>query len=163
MTVSDDCTLKFWQASSLKVDSQIMTETITCLTATGSSKKEILVAGCHSGNIILISTLTKAKKDQLNNAHYNLIRVIISLESLKHKYFVSADVCGYLKVWTSSFKPQQVIEIVQDGAISYNSMIEIQDILPKRASYEDTSLIAVALKSSKINLILLSPQTGEYQ
>jgi WD40 repeat protein len=99
VTVSDDCTLKFWSASSLKIESQIMTETITCISSTGSLKKEILVAGCHSGNLILINSLTKTKKETMNNAHYNLIRVIVSLESLKNKYFVTADVCGIVKVW----------------------------------------------------------------
>lgn len=61
-----------------------------------------MIAGCHSGNILLINVLTKNKKDQINIAHYNLIRVIVSLESLKNKYFVTADVCGILKVWTAT-------------------------------------------------------------
>ena len=82
-----------------------MTETITCIAATGGSKKEILVAGCHSGNFIMINAVSKTKKEQINNAHYNLIRVIVTLESLKNKYFVSADVCGIVKVWTSNYKP----------------------------------------------------------
>jgi hypothetical protein len=53
------------------------------------------------------------------------------LESLRHKYFVSADVCGIVKVWTSTFKPVPVIHIEQEAAISYNSMIEVIDMLPK--------------------------------
>jgi len=40
-----------------------------------------------------------------------LIRVIVNLEALKNKYFVTADVCGIVKVWTSSFKPTEVMEI----------------------------------------------------
>jgi len=89
----------------MKIESQIMTETITCISATGSSKKEIIVAGCHSGNLLLVSAVHKVKKEVLTSAHYNLIRVIVSLETLKHKYFVTADVCGIVKVWTASFKP----------------------------------------------------------
>jgi hypothetical protein len=49
-----------------------------------------------------------------------------------------------------------------EQAISYNSMIEVVDLLPKKSSYEETALIACALKSLKINLILLSPSTGSY-
>lgn len=105
VTVSDDCTLKFWSSNNLSVSHNITTETITCIAATGSNKTEILVAGCHSGNMILVNSLTKQKKDVITMAHYNLIRVIISLQALKHKYFVSADVCGIVKVWTSSYKP----------------------------------------------------------
>ena len=108
--MSDDCTLKFWSASSLKIESQIMTETITCISSTGSQKKEILVAGCHSGNLIMINTQSKTKKETINSAHYNLIRVIVSLESLKNKYFVTADVCGIIKVWVSIYKPTSVLE-----------------------------------------------------
>lgn len=111
VTASDDCTLKFWTSNNLKIESQIMTETITCIATTGPNKKEILVAGCHSGNLILINTSTKSKKDQVKNAHYNLIRVITTLENLKNKFFVTADVCGVVKVWTSSYKPVELIEI----------------------------------------------------
>lgn len=39
------------------------------------------------------------------------------------------------------------MEIEQEGAISYNSMIEVIDYLPKRSSYEDAAVIACALKS----------------
>lgn len=81
-----------------------MTETITCIALTGSNKKDIIVAGCHSGNLIFISSSSKQKREQISMAHYNLIRVIVSLEALKHKYFVTADVCGIVKVWTSAFK-----------------------------------------------------------
>lgn len=81
----------------------------------------------------MINTLAKAKKETVNNAHYNLIRVIVSLEALKNKYFVTADVCGIVKVWTSTYKPLQILEFEQDGAISYNSMIELTDTLPKKS------------------------------
>lgn len=53
----------------------------------------------------MINASTKAKKEQINSAHYNLIRVIVSLEAIKHKFFVTADVCGIIKVWTSNYKP----------------------------------------------------------
>ena len=113
--------------------------------------------------MIVVSCITKSKKETIINGHYNLIRVIITLESLKNKYFVTADVCGIVKVWASFFKPIQMLEIQQDGAISYNSIVELTDMLPKNSSFEDTSsLIAIALKSSKINIILLSPAISEY-
>ena len=70
-----------------------------------------MVAGCHSGNLIMVNSLSKTKKETINNAHYNLIRVIVSLESLKNKYFVTADVCGIVKVWISAYKPTQIIQI----------------------------------------------------
>jgi len=63
VTVSDDCTLKFWSPKTLKNECSIITETITCIAATGGAKKEILVAGCHSGNLILINSISKTKKD----------------------------------------------------------------------------------------------------
>lgn len=80
-----------------------MTETITCIALT-APKSDLIVAGCHSGNLLLISTTTKAKREQISMAHYNLIRVIVTLEALKDKYFVSADVCGIVKVWVAQFK-----------------------------------------------------------
>ena len=68
-----------------------------------------LIAGCHTGNILIINNnsvkagvaQTGVKKELVNNAHQNLIRVIVSLETLRHRFFVSADVCGIIKVWTS--------------------------------------------------------------
>ena len=85
----------------MKVDGSLATETITCIAVTGNKNKEILVAGCHSGNFLMINTPNRVKKEQITSAHYNLIRVIVSLEALKDKYFVTADVCGIVKVWTS--------------------------------------------------------------
>jgi WD40 repeat protein len=55
ITASDDCTMKFWNSDNLLIEHQIMTETITCIASTGS-KKEIIVAGCHSGNLIFINS-----------------------------------------------------------------------------------------------------------
>ena len=145
VTVSDDCSLKFWSASNFKSEATIQTETITCIACTGP-KKDLLVAGCHSGNLITVSVPSRTKREQIQSAHYNLIRVIVTLEALKNKYFVTADVCGILKVWTSQSKPSMVMEIQQDGAISYNSMIELSDIIPKRNQFEDSAIIACALK-----------------
>ena len=81
VTASDDCYIKYWSlvnapppknsnvhhhhssvSTTLKADLSIPTETITCLAATGgnvikgfgSLKKEYLLAGCHSGNLIII-------------------------------------------------------------------------------------------------------------
>ena len=62
VTVSDDCSLKFWNAQHTKVDMSVQTETITCLTVTGP-KLDILVAGCHSGNIVTIKTTQRSKKE----------------------------------------------------------------------------------------------------
>eukprot|EP00347_Sterkiella_histriomuscorum_P021612 403333373 len=142
VTASDDCFMKFWNSSNMKCETSIPTETITCIALTGQQQtpqkpKDIIVAGCHSGNLLIVSVSQRAKKEQINNAHYNLIRVIVSLEALKNKYFVSADVCGIVKVW--------------------------KDMLPKRSTYEDTAIIACALKNQRINLILLMPNTGTYQ
>jgi hypothetical protein len=92
-----------------------------------------------------------------------LIRVIVSLKTLRDRYFVTADVCGFLKVWPSSFKPVEIMEIKLDGAISYNSMVEVSDFLPRRDNYDETALIAVALKSCKVTLILLLPNSATYQ
>ena len=55
VTVSDDCSLKFWNATQTKVEMTVQTETITCLAQTGP-KQDILVAGCHSGNLVTIKT-----------------------------------------------------------------------------------------------------------
>lgn len=104
VTVSDDCSLKFWNAQLLRVELSISTETITCIVAT-SVRKDIIVAGCHSGNLITIRTLHRSKKEVINLAHNNLIRVLTSLTTLKDKYFVSADVCGFVKLWLSTNKP----------------------------------------------------------
>ena len=80
-------------------------------------------------------------------AHNNLIRVLTSLGTLKHKFFASADVCGFIKVWTAAMKPVKVSEFQLEGAISYNSMIEVEDFLPKKDAYKDSAIIACALKS----------------
>jgi len=156
VTVSDDCTLKFWNAFHLKVDFTVSTETITCICATGP-KHELLVAGCHSGNFITIKTKERSKKETFVSAHQNLVRVLINLESLKSRYFCSADVCGFVKVWQSGIRPVEVFQIELPGAISYNSMVEVNNLLPTKGDYIDTSVIACALKTHQVNLILLCP------
>ena len=68
VTVSDDCTIKFWSSTNLKVDTTLQTETVTCITATGKHK-EYIIAGSHSGNIICIKSYTREKKGINNEAH----------------------------------------------------------------------------------------------
>jgi hypothetical protein len=55
VTASDDCTLKFWNIPLLKVEFSLVTETITCVLNTGKNK-ELIVAGCHSGNFVTLKT-----------------------------------------------------------------------------------------------------------
>ena len=62
VTISDDCSLKLWKTVStgtigdqvsdndIKVTQQVQTETTTCVANTGQ-KNDLLVTGCHSGNI----------------------------------------------------------------------------------------------------------------
>ena len=114
VTISDDCSMKKWKSTSqgtqgdknppdndIKVDQMIQTETTTCLCSTGP-KNEVLVAGCHSGNLNLHRTADIREQKTIYNAHQNLIRAILSLKGLGNKYFVSADVCGSIKVWPSN-------------------------------------------------------------
>ena len=55
VTVSDDCSLKFWNIPKLNVEFSLQTETITCILCTGL-KEDLIIAGCHSGNFIIIKT-----------------------------------------------------------------------------------------------------------
>ena len=62
VTISDDCSMKIWKTAAtgaignkqcdddIKVDVQVSTETTTCVCCTGP-KNELIVTGCHSGNI----------------------------------------------------------------------------------------------------------------
>ena len=160
MTVSDDCTLKFWNSTALKVEETHNTETITCIDATGPLRY-LIVAGCHSGNFLIFKSKIlggkKVEKEKLDNAHSNLIRVILSLSSLRDKYFLSADVSGFIKVWYADMIPKKPIDFQLNGAISYNSIIEVNDVLPTTGDFLETTLIAVGLKTMKIELIVLSP------
>ena len=48
--------------------------------------------------------------------------------------------------------------------MSYNSMIEIENVLPSSTpSFQDTAMIACALKSLKIHFIVLIPMQSTYQ
>ena len=124
----------------------VQTETITCLTVSGP-RLDILVAGCHSGNLVSINTKQRSKKETYQLAHSNLIRVLASLSTLRNKFFVSADVCGFIKVWAAQMRPTKVNEFQLDGAISYNSMVEVEGFLPKKPEFKESAIIAVALKS----------------
>ena len=55
-TVSSGVTGSNNPDNDIKVDQSIMTETTTCFCSTGP-KNEILVAGCHSGNLNLHRTV----------------------------------------------------------------------------------------------------------
>jgi len=110
VTISDDCSMKLWRTAStgaigdkacdddIKIDVQVSTETTTCVCSTGP-KNDTIVTGCHSGNIHIHKALHINDSKSIQNAHQNLIRVLISLDSLDNRYFVSADVCGTIKVW----------------------------------------------------------------
>jgi len=65
VTASDDCYMKFWQSPSMRVEGSLATETITCIALTGGNtkQKDILVAGCHSGNLLMISVSSRTKKE----------------------------------------------------------------------------------------------------
>ena len=165
VTVSDDCTIKFWNALTLKVEHTQITETITCIDATGALK-HLFVAGCHSGNFLIIKSKSidkNMKKETIEGAHFNLIRVILSLSNLRDKFFLSADVCGFIKVWYSDMEPKKLIEFQLNGAISYNSVVEVKDVLPQSGEFLDTTLIAVGLKTMSVELIVLMPMKGQFQ
>jgi len=50
----------------------------------------------------------------------------------------------------------KLLEFQLEGAISYNSMIEVQDWMPKVPEYSESAVIACALKNQKVHLILLN-------
>jgi WD40 repeat protein len=94
VTCSDDCVLKFWNNN--KPDFDISVETITCIAKVAG---DIVIAGCHSGNLLVVNTKSKAVSP-IDQAHLNLVRGIVSLDYVfKGEYFISADVCGFIKVW----------------------------------------------------------------
>ena len=159
VTVSDDCTMKFWNTSTLKVEDIHQTETVTCMDTTGQMR-HLLVAGCHSGNFLVVKSKVNGKqifKETFENAHSNLIRVIVSLQTLHDRYFVSADVCGVVRVWQSEMNPRKLIDFQLDGAISSNSVVEVKDALPATGDFCDTTIIAVGLKTQKVELVVLAP------
>ena len=116
--------------------------------------------------------MQRTKKEVISLAHNNLIRVLTSLSSLNDRYFVSADVCGFIKVWVSLPKPIQLLEFQLEGAISYNSMVEVDHMLPLTDQLDSSTVIACALKNHKVHLIMLtlpesavtsSTNKGQYQ
>ena len=90
VTISDDCSMKLWRTAStgtvgqnvsdndMKVDYQVQTETTTCLCSTGLNN-DILVTGCHSGNINIQSVKNMNEIKTIPNSHQNLVRVLQSL------------------------------------------------------------------------------------
>lgn len=121
----------------------------------------MLVAGCHSGNLMIVNCQKTEKREIIESAHDNLLRVVCSLSELKHRYFLSADVCGYVRAWSTvvnNLKPDYLCEIELDDAISYNSLIEVNGFLPSDSLYtEAATVVAVALKSCQIKLIMFVP------
>ena len=158
VSVSDDCTVKFWNSTHMKVDEKINTETITCCAISGL-RQDLLISGCHSGNLMIINVNNTEKKETIEGAHDNLLRVVCSLATLKHRYFLTADVCGYIKAWsTNGLKPTLLHEIELEGAISYNSLIECADFLPGDTLFDESAtVVACALKHCEIRLIMFVP------
>ena len=120
VTVSDDCQLKVWKYgsdSSLTVENDIYTETTNCVTLTGVNR-DIVVTGCHSGNILIhkVSHILNGPPKTNYGAHNGLIRVLISLKTLKNAYFLSADVCGTINFWSSTICPKPESKNRQDSS-----------------------------------------------
>jgi len=157
ITISDDCAMKLWNAERLIVEEELQTETITCFAISGQ-RKDILFACCHSGNLLVVSLAIFQKKDTVDLAHTNLIRAITTLEGLNNEYFVTADVCGTIKVWASILKPKELLSFDLNGALAYNSIVEIKDRLPKKSDFKHQTLLACALKSEKINIYVIDPK-----
>jgi hypothetical protein len=63
-------------------------------------------------------------------------------------------------VWYADLTPKKVFEFQLDGAISYNSVVEMQDVLP--SSFLDATLVAVGLKTQKVELVVLAPARGQF-
>lgn len=79
-----------------------------------------------------------------------------------HAYFWSIDVCGMIKVWQSFPLPKEWMEINLDSGIAYNSTIELTSVFQndKINVLPDTAVIAWALKSRKIHVIMIDPVDG---
>jgi len=96
-------------------------------------------------------------------AHSNLLRVIVSLERLNHRFFVTADVCGIVKVWPSTQKTHEVITVDMEQAMAYNCMIELKGVLPQDPKLEASAVVACALKNQRVHIVLVTPATRDYQ
>ena len=56
-------------------------------------------------------------------------------------------------------KPVQIMQFQLDGAISYNSMIEIEGWLPSNTQKQEIAVIACTLKCNKVQLIMMNIPT----
>jgi hypothetical protein len=50
-----------------------------------------------------------------------------------------------------------MIEIDLEQALPYNSMIELQEVLPKTEEFQYTTMLACAMRDRNIHLILIMP------
>lgn len=100
MSLGNDQILKVYKNFRV-VDSWPLSELVSCI---AQCKKSIFAAGCQSGNIIMID-LEEITFKTCEQAHQNLIRCIVPMQRYYNgNYFVSADVCGFLKVWATKSK-----------------------------------------------------------
>jgi hypothetical protein len=76
---------------------------------------------------------------------------------MQNKFFLSADVCGVVRVWSSTSTPKKQIDFTLDGAISYNSVAEIVDALPTSGELASTTMVAIGLKTQIVELVVLAP------
>jgi WD40 repeat protein len=110
ISVSHDFTLKVWDLAKGKFLENVETENINCLALSGK-KFGLLIGGYPNGDFVIYDTLYREKLVTIERAHEHLIRVILSLEKLEHKYFVTLDVCGVIKVWSSTQKPELISDL----------------------------------------------------
>ena len=129
--------MKFWLNN--KVEGTLIVETMTCIALVA----DFVVAGCHSGNLKMIH-VKSLQMNTTDQAHQNLIRGICSLQAgFRDAYFVTADVCGFVKVWRTDKQPTCTQTIQMPGAISYNCLAEMSGLIPTQQS----AMLAVALKT----------------
>lgn len=67
-----------------------------------------------------------------------------------------------MKVWQSLLKPKELLNFELNGALAYNSIVEIKDRLPKKSDFKHQTLLATALKTEKINIYVLDPKYQAY-
>ena len=80
----------------------------------------------------------------------------MSLEfPVKNKYFLTADVCGFAKIWLSSAKCPCIMEVNMRGGISYNSVLEYGEIIPQSLGKEmvSSNILVCALKTKEVKTI----------
>ena len=139
-------------------------------------KRDLLVAGFPNGDISVYHQIFKLPQSAkapdykqrmhtVQMAHAHLIRSIISLCRLKHRYFYSLDVCGRLKVWSATPVPKEVLVIELDAGIGYNSTVELPDLIPpsKRSSslFSNSTAILCVSKARRVSVILVDPVRPE--